>query len=216
MRRLALVCLILALGAADADQVQVQRMPEPPPDSIGLRGEIRYSLARGNLNAILSYVSTSRTLILHFDGQPAPTNLVDQAALLQPLLARFLTDQAMPPRLTLLIPEHAQIVSRLAAVLAACSNWNGNTGLPARGALGQFLVDTLNRHNLAGEVAAVFTDHGYRFAASSASLIGEGHVAEFTDRLLPTSVGYLSFTAEQPDETQRSAPWPTQSQRSTC
>ncbi len=216
MRCLALFCLFLTLGAAGADQVQVQRMPEPPPGSIGLHGEIRYSLEQGELSAILSYVPTSRTLILHFNGQPAPTSLADQALLLRPLLAHFLTDQAKPPRLTLLITEHAQIVSRLAAVLAGCPNWNGNTGLPAGGALGQFLVDTVNRHNLANEIAAEFTDHGYRFAASGASLIGEGHVSGFTDRRLPTSIGYLSFTAELPDETQRSAPWPTQSHRSTC
>lgn len=215
MRRLTLFWLVLALGAA-AEPVQVQQVPEPPPGSVGLYGEWRYSLKHDDLTAILSYVPTSRTLILHFDDRSAPMSLAEQATLLRPLLERFLQDRAKPPHLTLLLTDHAQVVSRLAAVLASCADWNGRTGRPAQGALGQFLVETLNRHDLAGEIAAVFADHGYRFAASGASLISEGRVPEFTDRLVPTSVGYLSFVADLSAAPQRRTQWPTPSHRSTC
>ena len=63
MRRVALLCLVLAFGGgAGADQVQVQRMPDAPPGNVGLHGELRYSLAQSEVTAILSYVPTSQIL----------------------------------------------------------------------------------------------------------------------------------------------------------
>jgi len=148
MRRLAVLCLVLALGAAGPEQanVRVERFADPLPGNIGLRGEQRYSLVRGDVTAILSYVPTSVTLTLRMEGRPPPVSTAEQASLLEPLLARFLEDHPKTPRITLLLTDHTQVVARLAAVLASCANWNGRTGRPARGALGQFLVDTINRH----------------------------------------------------------------------
>jgi hypothetical protein len=216
MRRIALLCLVLAIGGAGAEQVQVQQMPDPSPGSIGLRGEQRYSLTRGDLTAVLSYVPTSQTLMLRMQGRSPPVPLAEQAALLEPLLSRFLQDHPKPPRVVLLLQDHGQIVTRLAAVLESCTNWDGKAGRPVQGALGQFLVDTLNSHDLAAEIAAVFVDKGYRFAAEGAAMISEERVAEVTHRLVPTDIGYLSFVADLSPGSGGNTTWPTQSRRSTC
>lgn len=216
MRWVALLCLVLAIGGAGPEQVQVQQMPDPLPGSIGLRGEQRYSLARGEVTAVLSYVPTSQTLMLRMQGHPSPMALADQASLLEPLLGRFLQDHPKTPHLTLLLQDHAQVVTRLAAVLGPCANWDGKAGKPVRGALGPVLVDTLNRHDLASEIAKVFVDQGYRFAAAGASMISEGRVADITDRLVPTDIGYLSFVADLPHGSEGKTSWPTQFRRSTC
>jgi len=216
MHRVALLCLVLVLGGGAADQAQVQRVPDPPPGSVGLRGEVRYSVTRDDVTAILSYVPTSQMLILRIDGRPPPVSLAEQAALLEPLLVRLSQDQGKPAPLTVLLTDHAEVIARLAAVLASCANWNGRVGRPTQGALAPFLVDTLNRHDLAGEIATVFARHGYRFAAAGASLITEGRVAEVTDRLVPTSIGYLGFVADLRPETLRRIPWPAPYRHSTC
>ena len=214
MRLIALLCLSLAIGSAGAAEVQVQQMPDAPPGSIGLRDEQRYSLSSGNLTGVLSYVPNSQTLLLRMQG-PVPVPLADQASLLEPLFARFLQDHPATPRITVMLQDHAQVVTRLASVLEACANWNGKTGRPVQGAPGPFLVDTLNRHDLAAEIAQVFVDKGYRFAAEGASMISERHVAQVTDRLVPADIGYLSFVADLSGSEGRK-PWPTQSRRSTC
>ena len=127
--------LVLALGAAGPEQgdVRVQRFADPPPGSIGLRGEVRYSLVRADVTAILSYVPTSLSLTLRIEGRTPPVSLAEQASLLEPLLARFLQDNPKTPRITLFLADHAQIVARLAAVLGSCANWDGRTGRPVRG-----------------------------------------------------------------------------------
>ena len=61
MPRIALLCLVLAIGGAGGAEVQVQQMPDPSPGSIGLRDEQRYSLSRGDLTGVLSYVPSSQT-----------------------------------------------------------------------------------------------------------------------------------------------------------
>jgi hypothetical protein len=218
MRRLAVLCLVLALGAAGPEQadVRVERFADPLPGNIGLRGEQRYSLVRGDVTAILSYVPTSVTLTLRMEGRPPPVSTAEQASLLEPLLARFLEDHPKTPRITLLLTDHTQVVARLAAVLASCANWNGRTGRPARGALGQFLVDTINRHDLVAEITRVFDDLGYRFTAQGASMISEARLLDAHNKFVPTEITYLSFVAELSPETQRRTPWPTQSPRSTC
>jgi hypothetical protein len=214
MRRIALLCLVLAIGGAG--EVQVQQMPDPAPGSIGLRGEQRYSLARGDLTAILSYVPASQTLVLRMQGTASPVPLAEQASLLEPLLGRFLQDHPETPRVTLLLQDHAQIVTRLAAVLGSCTNWDGKAGRPVQGLLGPFLVNTLNSHDLAAEIAAVFVGKGYRFAAAGAAMISEERVAEVTHRLVPTDIGYLSFVADLSPGSGGNTTWPTQSRRSTC
>jgi hypothetical protein len=214
MRRIALLCLVLVIGGAG--EVQVQQMPDPSPGSIGLRGEQRYSLTSGDLTAILSYVPASQTLILRMQGRSPPVPLAEQAALLEPLLDRFLQDHPKPQRVVLLLQDHAQVVTRLAAVLGSCANWDGKAGRPAQGALGPFLVDTLNSHDLAAEIAAVFVDKGYLFAAEGAAMISEERVAEVTHRLVPTDIGYLSFVADLSPGSGGNTTWPTQSRRSTC
>ena len=144
--RLALVAwifsLVVALGAAGPEQgdVRVQRFADPPPGSIGLRGEVRYRLVRADASAILSYVPTSLALTFRIDGRAPPVSLAEQGSLLEPLLTRFLQDHPKTPRITLFLADHSQIVTRLAAVLGSCANWDGRTGRPC-GALGRFLVD---------------------------------------------------------------------------
>jgi hypothetical protein len=220
--RLALVAwifsLVVALGAAGPEQgdVRVQRFADPPPGSIGLRGEVRYTVVRADVGAILSYVPTSLSLTLRVEGRAPGVSLAEQASLLEPLLARFLQDHPNTPRITLLLAGHAQIVTRLAAVLGSCANWDGRTGRPVRGALGQFLVDTINRHDLVMEITKVFAEHRYMFMANGASMITEGRLAEANNRLVPTDITYLSFIAELSPETQRRTTWPTQFHRSTC
>ena len=214
-RNFALVCLLVTLGGAGPD-VRVQQFADPPAGSIGLRGEQRYSLARGDLTAILSYVPTSLALTLRMDGRTAPVGLAEQASLLAPLLARFLQDHPKPPRLTFLMVDHTEVLERLATVLGSCANWDGRTGRPLSGALGQFVVDTINRHDLVKEITSVFADLGYRFAAQGASMISEGHLPEANTRLVPTDMAYLSFVADQPSEIPRRTTWPTRFHRSTC
>ena len=219
MRRPALLCLSLVLCAAAPEQqgVRVQQMPDPPPGSVGLRGEQRYSLTSDDITATLSYVPTSLLVILRTQGGPTPMMLTEQASLLEPLLARLLQDHPEIPHLNVLLADNREIVSRLAAVLASCADWNGATGRPAQGgALGPFLVDTLNRHDLAGEIASVFARHGYRFSATGASMIVEGRVSKVTDRLVPIGISSLSFVADLSPETQRRTSWPTRFHRSTC
>jgi len=194
-RNFALVCLLVTLGGAGPD-VRVQQFADPPAGSIGLRGEQRYSLARGDLTA--------------------PVGLAEQASLLAPLLARFLQDHPKPPRLTFLMVDHTEVLERLATVLGSCANWDGRTGRPLSGALGQFVVDTINRHDLVKEITSVFADLGYRFAAQGASMISEGHLPEANTRLVPTDMAYLSFVADQPSEIPRRTTWPTRFHRSTC
>jgi hypothetical protein len=217
---LVLTCLwlLLALGAAAPEQadVRVERFADPQPGSIGLRGEERYSLLRGDVSAILSFVPTSLALTFRVEGRTTPTSLAEQGSLLGPLLARFLQDHANTPRITVLLTDHAEIVARLAAVLGSCVNWDGRTGRPVRGALGQFLVDTINRHDLVTEITTVFADSGYRFAAQGASMISEGRRSEADNKLVPTDITYLSFVADLSPDTQRRTPWPTQFHRSTC
>ncbi len=207
--------LVLVLGAAGPGyaDVQVRHIPEPAPGSIGLRGEERYSLARDDIAASLGYVPTSLTLILRVKGRPGPVSLADQASLLRPLLARFLQDHLATRRVTLLLTDHAEIVTRLSAVLASCPGWNGATGRPRRGPLRQFLVDTINRHDLAAEIAKVFAEHGYRLAANGASLITE---ARANGKLVPVDIRYLSFVADGSPATRGRTTWPTRFQHSTC
>jgi hypothetical protein len=218
MRRLALLCLLLALGAAAPEpaDVQVERLADPQPGSIGLRGEERYSLISGDVSAILSFVPTSLTLTFRVEGRTTPTSLAEQASLLRVLLARLLQDHPKTPRFTLLLTDHAAIVARLDAVLGSCSNWNGRTGRPVRGALGQFLVDTINRHDLVTEITTVFAELGYRFAAEGASMISEAHLPEANNGLVPTDITYLSFVADLSPDSQRRTTWPTRFHRSTC
>jgi hypothetical protein len=218
MRRLALLWLLLVLGAAASEQadVRVERFADPRPGSIGLRGEVRYSLTRADLTAILSYVPTSVSLTFRVQGRTTPTSLAEQGSLLKPLLGRFLQDYPNTPRITLLLTDHAAIVARLAAILGSCANWDGRTGRPVRGALGQFLVDTINRHDLVTEFTTVFADLGYRFAAQGASMISEARLPDADNRLVPTDIAYLSFFADLSLDTQRRAPWPTQFHHSTC
>ena len=173
-------------------------------------------MVRADVTAILSYVPTSLALTLRIEGRTPPVSLAEQASLLEPLLARFLQDHPKTPRITLFLADHAQIVTRLAAVLGSCANWDGRTGRPVRGALGQFLVDTINRHDLVTEITKVFADRGYRFAAQGASMISEAPLPAANNRLVPTDIAYLSFIAELSPETQRRTPWPTQFHRSTC
>jgi hypothetical protein len=144
-------------------------------------------------------------------------SLGEQAPLLAALLARLLQDHPATQRFTLLLTDHAEIVQRLAPVLAACRNWNGRTGRPVQGSLGQFLVDTLNRNDLASEIAGVFANLGYRFAAGGVSKITENRVAEAHNKVVPTGIAYIGFVAELSSSTQGRTTWPTQqSQRSTC
>jgi hypothetical protein len=142
MRRLALLCLVLALAAAGPEQtdVRVERFADPLPGNIGLRGEQRYSLVRGDVTAVLSHVPTSMTLILRIEGRPPPISVAEQASLLEPLLARFLQDHLKTPRITLLLTDHAQVVARLAAVLGSCELERPNGQAGARRAR-QFLDD---------------------------------------------------------------------------
>ena len=212
------LCLVLALAAAGPEQedVRVQRFADPSPGSIGLRGEVRYSLVRAEATAILSYVPTSHALTLRVEGRTPPVSLVEQASLLEPLFARFLQDNPKTPHITLFLSDHAQIVARLAGVLGSCANWDGRTGRPVRAALGQFLVDTINRRDLVTEITKVFADRGYRFAARGASMISEAPLPAANNRLVPTDVAYLSFIAELSPDTQRRTPWQTLFHRSTC
>ncbi len=216
--RLAAVCLLVALccAAPDQDNVRVQQFADPLPGNIGLRGEQRYSLVRGDITAILSYVPTSLSLTLRMQGRATSTSLAEQASLLEPLLDRFLQDHRETARVAVFLVDHAQIVARLAAVLGSCANWNGRTGRPVRGSLGQFLVDTLNRHDLAAEIAKVFADRGYRFAAQGASMISEGRQSGSNAPLVPTDIAYLAFVADLSPETQRRTTWPTRFHRLTC
>jgi hypothetical protein len=46
----------------------------------------------------------------------------------EPLLVRLLQNPGKPTPLTLLLTDHAEVVARLAAVLADCVNWNGGAG----------------------------------------------------------------------------------------
>jgi hypothetical protein len=194
----------------------VQRFADPPSGSIGLHGEVRYSLVRAEATAILSYVPTSLALTLRIEGRTPPVSLVEQASLLEPLLVRFLQDNPKTPHITLFLVDHAQIVARLAGVLGSCANWDGRTGRPIRAALGQFLVDTINRHDLVTEITKVFADRGYRFAARGASMISEAPLPAANNRLVPKDIAYLSFIAELSPETQRRTSWPTQFHRLTC
>jgi hypothetical protein len=198
MSRLAFLLLVLAVGAAAPGQpdVRVQQFADPQPGSIGLRGEIRYDLTRGDVTAILSYVPTSLTLTFRVENCTAPVSLTGQGSLLEPLLARFLQDHPNARRITVLLTDHAEIVARLAAVLRACANWDGRTGRPVRGALGQFLVDTIKRHDLVTEITAIFADLRYRFAARGTPMISEGHRADADNWLVPTDITYLSFVAD--------------------
>jgi hypothetical protein len=218
MRRLALLCLIVALGAASPEQadVRVQRFDDPTRGTIGLRGEERYSLVHADVSAILQYVPTSLALTLHVDGRATPIGLAEQGSLLEPLLDRFLQDHPNTPRITFLLTDHAQIIARLAAVLESCSYWNGRTGRPLHGSLGQFLVDTINRHDLVTEITKVFADRGYRFAAEGAAMISEAHLPDANNRLVPSDIAYLSFVADLSPGNQSRTPWPTQFHRSTC
>ena len=219
--RLALVACILSLALAlaaagpEQEDVRVQRFADPPPGSIGLRGEVRYILVRAEVSAILSYVPTSlpsrcASKAAH-PRQPRRTGIAARAVA-RPLSAR----PPKTPHITLFLADHAQIVARLAGVLGSCANWDGRTGRPVRGALGQFLVDTINRHDLVTEITKVFADRGYRFAARGASMISEAPLPAANNRLVPTDIAYLSFIAELSPETQRRTPWPTQFHRSTC
>jgi hypothetical protein len=207
----------LALAAtAMAQEVEVQRFANPSPGTIGLRGEVRYSLARGDIRASLSYEPTSATLILRVQGGPTPTSMAVQGELLVPLLARFLADYPDTRRVTVLLTDHAEIAARLGTVLAACVNWDGKTGRPVHGSLVQFLVDTVNRHDLASEVAKVFADQGYSFMAQGASMVTEGRVAAANNKVVPIDITYLGFIAVRSSEHQGETTWPTQSHHSTC
>ncbi len=130
MRRLACLVPVLALGAAAPEQpdVRVQQFADPQPGSIGLRGEVRYSLGRGDVTAVLSYLPTSRTLTFRVEHHTAPMGLAEQGSLLEPLLARFLQE-----RFTVLLTDHAELV---AGSPRPCVAWDGPTGRPVRGALG--------------------------------------------------------------------------------
>ena len=155
-------------------------------------------------------------LTLRIKGRAPPVSLAEQGSLLEPLLTRFLQDHPKTPHITLFLADHAQIVTRLAAVLGSCANWDGKTGKPVRGALGQFLVDTINRHDLVTEITKVFADRGYVFTASGRVDDKRGAFAGWNNRLVPTDIAYLSFIAELSPGTQRRTPWPTQFHRSTC
>ena len=150
------------------------------------------------------------------EGRTPPVDLTEQASLLEPLLARFLHDNPKTPHISLLLADHAQIVARLAAVLGSCVNWDGRTGRPVRGALGQFLVDTINRHDLVTEITKVFADRGYRIEARGASMISEAPLPAASNRLVPMDIAYLTFIAELSSDTQRRKPWPAQFHRLTC
>jgi hypothetical protein len=200
-------------GAETAD-VRVEHVPDPGPGTVGLRGEQRYSIARGDLSASLSYLPATSSLILRVADRRM--SLGEQASLLAPLLARLLLDHPGRQRFSLLLMDHSEVVRRLAPVLAACRNWNGGTGRPVQGALGQFLVDTLNRNDLASEIARVFGDLGYRFAVQGVSKITEDRVMEAHNKIVPTSIAYIGFVAELPSRTQGRTTWPLQFQRSTC
>ena len=173
-------------------------------------------MVRADVTAILSYVPTSLALTLRIEGRTPPVSLAEQASLLEPLLARFLQDNPKTPRITLFLADHAQIVTRLAAVLGSCANWDGRTGRPVRGPLGQFLVDTINRHDLVTEITKVFADRGYSVCGPRRVDDKRGAFADANNRLVPTDIAYLSFIAELSPETQRRTPWPTQFHRSTC
>jgi len=211
------LCSSLALGADVTPQdVEVERLPNPPSGTIGLQGEVRYGLVRGDVRAHLSYVPTSATLILRVEGWQAPVSMAAQSTLLAPLLARFLADYPDTRRVTVLLTDHAEIVARLGSILAACTNWDGKTGRPVSGSLGQFLVDTVNRHDLASEVARVFADQGYSLVAQGASMVTEGRVAATNDKVVPVDIAYLGFIAVRTSDQQRRTTWPTPSRHSTC
>ena len=210
------VGLAFAVIGVAQESVEVERFANPPAGSIGLRGEVRYSLVRGDVRASLSYVPTSETLILRVQGAPAPTSMAVQAEVLVPLLARFLAEYPDQRRITVLLTDHAEIVARLTTVLATCDGWDGRTGRPVHGPLGQFIVDTLNRHDLASEIAKVFADRGYSFMAQGASMTTEARVAAAHDKLVPTDISYLGFIAVRSSEHQGSTTWRTQSHHSTC
>ena len=207
----------LALAADVTQQdVQVQHLANPPSGNIGLRGEERYSLVRGDVRASLSYVPTSATLILRVQGGPTPTSMSVQGELLVPLLARFLADYPDTRRVAVLLTDHAEIVARLGSILATCAGWDGKVGRPVHGSLGQILVDTVNRHDLASDVAKVFADQGFALVARGASLVTMGRVAVANNKVVPIDINYLGFVAVRTSDPQRRTPWPTPSRHSTC
>jgi len=208
--------VLMLAAAAGPDDVRVQRFADPPADRIGLRGEERYSVTDGGVTARLSYVPSSLALTLRVEDHPEPTRLAEQAALLAPLLARFLLDHPDTRHVTLMLTDHAEIVARLAGVLAACADWDGATGRPRRGPLGPMLVDTLNRHDLAAEIAKPFADRGFRLAAQGASLVTVARRADAANKVVPTDIASLAFVADLIPETERRAKWPTQFHSSTC
>lgn len=211
------LCSSLALAADVTHQdVEVERLANPPSGTIGLQEEVRYSVVRGEVHAQLSYVPTSATLILRVQGGPTPTGMAVQGELLAPLLARFLADYPDTRRITVLLTDHAEIVARLGSVLAACADWDGKIGRPVRGALGQFLVDIVNRHDLGSEVAKVFADQGYSLMAQGASMVTEGRVAAADNKIVPIDIAYLGFIAVRTSVHQGRTTWPTPSRHSTC
>ncbi len=211
------LCSSLALAADVTHQdVEVERLANPPSGTIGLQGEVRYSVVRGEVHAHLSYVPTSATLILRVQGAQAPIGMAMQGELLAPLLSRFLTDYPETRRITVLLTDHAEIVARLGSILAACPDWDGRTGRPVHGSLGQFLVDIVNRHDLASEVARVFADQGYSLEARGASMVTEGRVAAANNKVVPIEIAYLGFIAVRASDQQGRTTWPTPSRHSTC
>jgi hypothetical protein len=161
-------------------------------------------------------VPTSEALILRVQGGQTQTSMAVQSELLAPMLARFLADYPDARRITVSLTDHAEIVARLGGILAACTNWDGKTGWPVGGSLGQFLVDTVNRHDLASEVAKVFADQGYSLVAQGASMVTEGRVAAANNKVVPTDITYLGFIAVRTSDHQGRTTWPTPSRHSTC
>ena len=167
--------------------------------------------------AILSYVPTSLALTLRIEGRTPPVSLgrtgIAARAVARPLSARQPEDTAHHA-----VPRGPRPDCRTARRRAWDPARTGTAGPAGRCAvaLGQFLVDTINRHDLVTEITKVFADRGYMFAARGASMISEAPLPAANNRLVPTDIAYLSFIAELSPETQRRTPWPTQFHRSTC
>ena len=131
------------------------------------------AVVRADVSASLSYVPTSLSLTLRVEGRTPPVSLA----------SRHRCSSRCSPAFCRTTRRHRasrcswRTTPRLSHGSLPCLDpARTGTAEPAGRcavALGQFLVDTINRHDLVTEITKVFADRGYVFAARGASMISE-------------------------------------------
>ncbi len=140
---------------------------------------------------------TTRSLLFAID-HPSDTTLSldEQATLLMPLLRRLQAEYPGRPYWFVVFRDDAGLFDRIQTAAAADPNWDSRLGRPRRGTVADFVVQSINRRQLAHEFAGCFAAVGFTLRAKSVEQLLVQRRADDGVAALPAS-GVIGFIAQK-------------------